>query len=847
WVTNAFGYEKFKHNIMQNYLNRKRDELLTLLRNIKNKKNFDSFIFNDLLEHIQNAFENALGDTQIPINDITLWDLSHSTASFFKSAVAHYINSGLKKGDLQPNFHQDIKWRYLTISVDFHHFVTNTQKLIDIIHRKKYLEDAYNDIKKLLEVHYPIANEIYRDENGMVFLAPESNILQWTADEKTGIVSLEQKILDCFRRDEKSRLLDVMPDIPQYTDLVEAGKKESTLQEALSKRKPAVSTNPADVAKVWSEKNVQLAHPVICPVCRLRPVGFDDFGKKYETADDRGICKICLNRRSGRAQNWYESKHKEPNFTIWLEETADKNGRAALLCGHFNLKLWLDGTLIEKTLLKNSSFARIRRCWETTSQFWKDILGQLDQNIVTKPCNRIRIKALHEMELNDFQAYELKIHDTRLNAVWIETENSFLTADNMIVVSQQFDENLKRVKDTGLPPELIKKLAKVKENHANEKLELFLKVFTDYNHRPEIKIQESSHYDKPPKDNIPPLNEYEMMMDEDEYFPFIPILNSPDRFYCIVPALHALTIARMINCKYQEEMGKVRDRLSLDLGIVYFPKYVPASAVLDAGRRLLEYPDGDQVWDIVPDEEHPKFWTRGDKELANEKNATHLNFTIKRADPDKSTRQLDFQIAIKTKTKKNDNSGEFENDAFHPAFRVPVINAQNQPDLGRKLAVDAGADRILFSESRFDYIFLDSASRRFETSYDSQIERRFHAIGNLKRSPRPYQIEDIETLYKIWEYLKIHLNFQNLNMTKNKLYGIRDLLQQKMLEWHVFEEPADEDALIAYHNLVENLMLKELPYPENSKVFKLLKDSMIDGSFFDCLDIYLHILKSDLK
>lgn len=824
WISSPYGFERLMLNSSNNFLDQRREKILEFLRKLDLKNGLTGSNYKDFYELSSRLLVDALGDTQIPINDVTLWDLSHSTASFFKSAVAGLVCSGKSKIDFRPGFHKDLKWKYLTISVDFHRFVTSSQKIIDMVHRKDYLNQVYDEIKMLLEVDYPLANEIYRDENGPVFLVPEpfenDELLKWADDNHETLYS---KIMNCFRKSyshgdqDNNGLIKIIDSLPHICMEQPAGEKKGTLQHALNKREPGISADPAAVAELWSMTSVKDEHPAVCPVCRIRPIGFDDNGKLNDVAKERKICAVCLGRRTGRAENWYVSGRGQ---TIWIEETADENGRAALLCGHFNLDRWLDGTLIEKTFQKNSSFARIRRCWETTNQFWQHVLdkyikgiGQSSKRIIIKP-------SIILSSMNKFQAYELKIDDIYLNAIWLG--DKFISADNLIVFTKKLSTLMK-----------TKKLDKsVSIDNAIERLmELLVKV-------KQVGVFEPPHYSqgrsKEPTHTFK-IRLEDIKVEEDEYFPIISILQSPTRFFCIVPASDAFIITRAIHKKYYEEMGKVRDRLPLNLGIVYFQKYVPAAAVLDAGNRLLSYPRNDSIYQIEQVNANNKYWVNSFGDITSKDSATHIRFVIKNG----KNKRSEFNIALKNKDGKWDE--------VHPKLRV-VGEKTTSDDETKYEAIPArevGVQKILFSQSCFDYIYLDTASKRFETSLDKNNERRYHPIVNLENSPRPYQIEDIEKLHQIWEFVKIAP--AKPKMTKTKLYGIRDLLNQRISDWHVFDGSADDDVKEIFEKFVEKIIIKEFHYAEGSFPFKLLKESMIDGSFFDCLDINLHILKQKLE
>src|SRR5206468_2239979 len=74
----------------------------------------------------------------------------------------------------------------------------------------------------------------------------------------------------------------------------------------------------------------------------------------------------------------------------------------------------------------------------------------------------------------------------------------------------------------------------------------------------------------------------------DGYKPAIPLLAEPGVCMTLVPADKALALARAVKREYEKQMGRVRDRLPLDLGLVFFRRRTPIRAVLEAGRSMLD-------------------------------------------------------------------------------------------------------------------------------------------------------------------------------------------------------------------------------------------------------------------
>ena len=84
------------------------------------------------------------------------------------------------------------------------------------------------------------------------------------------------------------------------------------------------------------------------------------------------------------------------------------------------------------------------------------------------------------------------------------------------------------------------------------------------------------------------LNSTSIEISNSQYTPAIPILAEPRTFIALVPADKALDVVDKIKAKYEREMGKVRNRLPLHLGIVYAHRRTPLRAILDAGRKMLD-------------------------------------------------------------------------------------------------------------------------------------------------------------------------------------------------------------------------------------------------------------------
>jgi len=185
YISTPFGYEFEKIDINSKQLKQYRDEFIQKLKTILDRiqkllSKYKNKIIpaeewinprDELLKSARECFIHALGETRRSANDVTLWDHSYSTASLYKSALADIIISG------QWKYPSKLKWRLLSVRFNGFNYIMKSNKVGDILGRKKRIELALDLVKYLLEVYVPIGNEIYRDENGSVFLIPESSSL----------------------------------------------------------------------------------------------------------------------------------------------------------------------------------------------------------------------------------------------------------------------------------------------------------------------------------------------------------------------------------------------------------------------------------------------------------------------------------------------------------------------------------------------------------------------------------------------------------------------------------------------------------------------------------------------
>jgi hypothetical protein len=186
WISSPFGWEPIQPD---NLLKRLLGDPRTLL------EKFSATVRKDVLASLQRVFTEAWGDTRRPINEVTLWDWSSIVAALYKAELARCVLTN------QQRTPSDISWRLLSIRVDGLQYLLSVSRIPDVLARRELLSDAWNRVQTLIEETYPLGLEVYRDENGPVFVVPdienlldESQVAQDGGERKT----LRDLIRDAF-------------------------------------------------------------------------------------------------------------------------------------------------------------------------------------------------------------------------------------------------------------------------------------------------------------------------------------------------------------------------------------------------------------------------------------------------------------------------------------------------------------------------------------------------------------------------------------------------------------------------------------------------------------------------
>ncbi len=425
--------------------------------------------------------------------------------------------------------------------------------------------------------------------------------------------------------------------------------------------------------------------------------------------------------------------------------------------------------------------ARLQRVWETARQFWKNCEDQLSENdIVGKVSLRLRIKGSVEGDNRDnlgrYHTYEIKLGNIRVSVVYVEKDDDFLIIDNLRRVAALLDAPEEYQKDERTVATFIKdRLQKEKS----------------------LPLETPAGYGRVNK----PLGSLQIGTVEEEYIAYPPaltILSEPSTFMALVPADKALKVADAIKKRYEEEMGKVRNRLPLTVGVVFAGSRTPLPAILDAGRRVLRQPVQDEEWKVkdidktVVESPNPGPWPSKVK-LVLERGQQSISMTVRTVMGDGKTR-----------------------DEWYPYWRMafPVANEWVHVCDLRK------GDKVYFMPSRFDFEFLDAAAGRFEVSYEGGKRR-----GEIHPA-RPYYLEELHSFQKLWAVL-------SHGLATSQIHNLVGLIETKRLEWLPKRNNTTFERIV--RDILNNAQWKSRP----EKVgFEQLVQAGVSGQLADVIEFY---------
>jgi len=341
-----------------NTVDDKRRELYTELQNLLPDylKTYTCEKRHDILEAIKSKFSTVFSDTTRPDNDTSLWEHCYAVASLLKALIIHKIIYGETLDDFSK-----VRFGILGLGWDSLAFLSQGERIGDIVGRVIILEQLKDDIKYIIEYEYALGDTIYEDDNGVYFLVPrmpeEVSFEKAYLDKKNAYQQLLQEMKSCIdalaleiSQGDLQPQFYMVPDtkfMTQVTKCIERLKDKTV--------SPLIGINDSIQKKLeepWSGQDSK----DVCPVCLRRPV-------VEEKPERRGICQECNDRRVRFYKEAHSKEVFQEDLIRKLEDKEKKEGtpfisgivqaneggqprRAVLIVAKFDLRQWLNGRMI---------------------------------------------------------------------------------------------------------------------------------------------------------------------------------------------------------------------------------------------------------------------------------------------------------------------------------------------------------------------------------------------------------------------------------------------------------------------------------------------------------------------
>jgi len=583
------------------------------------------------------AFSSTIAETRLPNNEVTLWDQSYVAAALFKSAVAGAVLEGSSFPWASQGLKQTTRWRLLTVGMGTGHYEARAVRIGDWIGARADIGEFFDQVCQLVEVDLAAGSLLYRDASVCTFSFPGERSdgttvglqinewEQWLASKVEEFAKgLNLETPPCCRISEPTR------------SLVPMVKETRAAREALA----------VPVHRSWSI-TASAADGHVCPVCMVRyngstndkqrpcevcqrrrrgrldawldgRLGFDTIWID-EVADADGRVALltlsldlepwldgsCLDSlRSQSAAEWREhnpvlveywqrdetrqkriSNPVDPvrSFPSLVQEMKNRLGTfdpsdlllANLQEGYRHEKDWptffakivedranapswheLDHEqrarwLVHQLFTKLASPGRTYRFWRQAEEFFAELLTEF-RTLAARDANRWRVRRLTVVPdqtsagegWQDREIYDGRLGDAPVSLLYRQDSQDFVTACNLA--------RLLRAEEAAVT--LAGK---------------------------EILLQGDDR--KPRTLRVQQVKDASLL---GAYYPVIPLELSPLRCRVLVPLEAASTCLDRAVEAWNEQFGRVWDRLPLRAGVVAFPQKLPFQAVIEAARNV---------------------------------------------------------------------------------------------------------------------------------------------------------------------------------------------------------------------------------------------------------------------
>ncbi len=835
------------------------------------------------IDRIRDDFSTTVGDTRRPINDITLWDQTVATVAFFKAELAEVLLNGWKDPFKNKFKYRILRIafdgsNFIAQSPRIGDVLAREQLIEDSLDKAKHLIEIEYPIG--LEIYRDTNCIVFLtpDISDLLELNDEQNkTLHQLIEERFNSVFNGEVTLDISLSSSCSRNVffvgkeitnPVKPLSPTFSFLKESWKFAADKCCICQVRPQGYGAELiADYKNNFDYYSQKASKRKMCCICmeRLQGRSVEWAAEKVnetiwidEIADVNGRVALIAGRFD--LEHWLNgeliSTFRNPknncgakfseilqDLSVNPDEKLENLSKYKMIAETYAdtiqglMDLLIKDEDIDETGFfsipdneklslavwrKPPSFARLRRVWETTQDFWERSVESKLREIIGTIVPRLVIAGNLSDPTGYYHSYDVELKKgVETSFVYDKKNNRFINVSNLRYLAKRL------------------RLQGDKEELTDEKAAQKIKEFIEAKGSLDL-YEDLAQSGKRTKSAT--ISQCKVTIEQHNYLPAIPILADPEKFMALVPADKALDIANHIRTEYEIQFSKVKNRLPLHLNIVFFNRKQPLYAALDAARRMLSRKSRhDTLWEIqsINEADAQEICAHSDGKLTNRckrivlkridtntlNQACELLVSYGIGDPGKKDVWHPYFFA----ERKASDAQEVSERDYHFSAPFPNKNGYEMKDLVHVIDLKKG-DQIYYSPSTLDFQFLDVTTRRYELVYEHEMRMlRSHESW----ATRSFLLEDLVIIDRLWKAL--------LELTSAQIQQLDGLLEDWYERWQIKQLGDKTYEAFATYSL-QRAFVKRW-----STLSKIDQNDLISwavsGRLLDLLELYLKILK----
>lgn len=832
------------------------------------------------IDRLRDDFSTTVGDTRRPINDVTLWDQTVATVAFFKAELAEVHLNGWKDPFKNKFKYRILRiafdgLNFIAQSPRIGDVLAREQLIEDSFDKAKHLIEIeypigleiYRDTNCIVFLTPDISDllELKDDQNKTLHQLIEERFNSVFNGEVTLDISLSSSCSRNVFFVGKEITNPVKPLSPTFPFLKESWKFAADKCCICQVRPQGYGAEMiADYKNNFDYYSRKASKRKMCCICMERLQGRSkEWAEKVnetiwidEIADINGRVALIAGRFD--LEYWlngeFISTFRSPKdncgakFSEIVHDLSANPGEKLKNLSKYIMiaEIYADtiqglmGLLIkdeglgeseffsipdnEKLSLavwrKPPSFARLRRVWETTQDFWERSVESKLRDITGTIVPRLVIAGNLSVPIGYYHSYDVELKKgVETSFVYDKKNDRFINAFNLRYLA-------KRLRLHGDEEELT-------DEKAAQKIKEFIEA------KGSLDLYEDLAQNGK-RTKAATISQCKVTIEQHNYLPAIPILADPEQFMALVPSEKALDIANHIRTEYEVQFSKVKNRLPLHLNIVFFNRKQPLYAALDAARRMLSRKSRhDTLWEIqsINEADAQEISAHSDGRLTNRckrivlkridtntlNQACELLVSYGIGDPGKKDVWHPYFFA---ETKASD-AQEFSERDYHFSAPFPNKNGYEMKDQVHVIDLKKG-DQIYYSPSTLDFQFLYVTTRRYELVYEHEMRMlRSHESW----ATRSFLLEDLVIIDRLWKALS--------ELTSAQIQQLAGLLEDWHERWQIRQLGDKTYEAFATYALQRAFGKRSLSKTDQSDLISWA----VSGRLFDLLELYLKILK----